>query len=340
MTDRKVRWGIIGTAGIARNAFIPAAKAAHNAVVLGVASRDAARARQYADENGIERSYGSYEDLLADPDIDAIYNPLPNDGHAPWSMAAARAGKATLCEKPIALNAAEAQTMIETFRAADVLLAEAFMYRYHPQHAIVKQMLADGKIGRLTAINAGFTYALPPTDTTNVRLDPTMGGGGLLDIGCYCVNLCRMMAGEPTSVTGQVFIGPQSGTDEAFAGTLAFPNGVVAVFDCGMRGSWRQTYSLVGTEGILTVKAAFRPRENEPTVIEYRRETGEFWQTIDQPEIIHSPAVNQYQLMVEDFSDAVLTGRKMTYDPLHSLGNMRVLDALIQSAHEGRRIDL
>lgn len=340
MTDRKVRWGIIGTAAIAQNAFIPATRAARNAVVLGVASRDAARARRYADENGIERSYGSYEALLADPDIDAVYNPLPNDGHAPWSIAAARAGKPTLCEKPLALNAAEAQTMIDAFREADVLLAEAFMYRYHPQHAIVKQMLDDGKIGRLTAISAGFTYSLPPTDTTNVRLKPEMGGGGLLDVGCYCVNLCRMMAGEPTSVTGQVFIGPETGTDEAFVGTLAFPNGVLAAFDCGMRGSWRQTYSLIGTDGIITVKSAFRPRENEPTVIEYRRETGEFWQTIDNPEIIHSPAVNQYQLMIEDFSDAVLTGRKVTYDPLHSLGNMRILDALIQSAREGRRIDL
>lgn len=334
----KLRWGIIGTAEIARNALIPAIKASRNAIVLGVASRDADRARAYADANGIERSYGSYEDLLADPDIDAVYNPLPNDGHAPWSIAAARAKKPTLCEKPIALNAAEAEQMIAAFAEENVLLAEAFMYRYHPQHAIVKQMVADGKIGRLKLINASFTYALPETNTTNVRLNATMGGGGLLDVGCYCVNLCRMMAGEPEAVTGQVVIGAASGTDEGFVGTLSFPGGVLAAFDCGMRGTWRQHYTLVGDAGSITVKTAFRPRENEPTVIEYRRESGEFWQTIDQPEIIHSPAVNQYQLMVEDFSDAVREGRTVTYDPRHSLQNMRVLDALLASAQTGQRV--
>src|SRR5581483_195527 len=330
----KIRWGVLGTANIAREEVIPAIKASHNGIVLAVGSRDAGRARAYADALGIERAYGSYEALLADPDIDAIYNPLPNDGHVPWSIAAAQAGKPTLVEKPIAMNAAQAEQLVKAFRDANVLLTEAFMYRYHPQHERVRKLLAEGTIGPLRLIDTAFTYSMPLAVTDNVRLKPDQGGGGLWDVGCYCVNLCRMMVGEePDTVTGQLILGTQSGVDEMFVCTLHFPGGVVAHFDCGMRAEFRNFYTLVGPDGAVTADNAFRPPDNGSTTIRVQRN-----RALAEPIVI--PAVNQYQRMVEDFADAVQQGRKMTYDPMDSVKNMRVLDALLQAAREGRTIRL
>lgn len=326
----KIRWGIISTANIARGAVIPAIKASRNGVVYAVASRDLSRAQAFADELGIEKAYGSYEELLADPNVDAIYNPLPNDGHVPWSIAAAKAKKPTLCEKPLALDAAQAQEAVDAFKAEDVLLAEAFMYRYHPQHQQVRDLIANGTLGKLTIINASFTYAMSFEEEANVRLKPGMGGGGLLDIGCYCVNVIRMMAGEePDSVSGHVTIGEKSGVDEAFVGTLHFPSGILASFDCGMRGFSRHRYTVVGSAGAVTVTAAFRPDTDPNPRIELMTDSN------PTTEIIPVPDINQYQLMVEDFGDAVREGRKMTYDPAESIQNMRVLDALMKSAKDG-----
>jgi D-xylose 1-dehydrogenase (NADP+, D-xylono-1,5-lactone-forming) len=331
MADR-IRWGVISTSNIAEVAVIPAIQSSRNGIVLGVASRDHGRARQYADRLKIERAYGSYEELLADPDIDAIYNPLPNHGHVPWSAAAAKAGKPTLVEKPIGITAAEAQQLVDTFRAEGVLLAEAFMYRYHPQHAEVRKLIKDGAIGTLNLISAHFTYSMPFDNTTNVRLNPEIGGGGLLDVGCYCVNASRMLTGEePDAVTGQVVIGKTSGVDELFVGTLHFPSGAMAHFDCGMRSSWRNEYRVTGTDGTITVDAAFRPEDDGVAAISVRSNDG-------KARSIEIPASNQYRLMVEDFGDAVKAGRKVTYDPADSVRNMRVLDALTRAAKEGRTV--
>ncbi len=322
-----VRWGVLGTATIAAEQVIPAIKASHNGKVLGVASRDAARGRAYADKLGIERAYGSYEELLANPDIDAIYNPLPNNEHVPWSIAAAKAGKPTLCEKPLAMNAREAQQVVDVFRAQKVLLAEAFMYRYHPQHQRIRDLLDKGSIGPLKLIDTCFTYSMPMSVTDNVRLKPELGGGGLMDVGCYCVNACRMITGEePDTVTGQWLIGSQSGVDESFVGTLHFPSGVLAHFDCGMRTWFRNQYTLAGRDGMIIAEEAFRPPEGGPTNIQV-------WN--DQPQTITVPPVNQYQLMVEDFVNAVRTGPTITYDPADSVKNMRVLDALARAARDG-----
>jgi D-xylose 1-dehydrogenase (NADP+, D-xylono-1,5-lactone-forming) len=328
--DKSIRWGIIGTAKIAETAVIPAIKASRNGTVYAVASRDEWKARAYADRLGIERAYGSYEALLADPDIDAIYNPLPNDGHAPWSIQAAKAKKPTLCEKPIALNAQQAQEMVEVFRQENVLLAEAFMYRYHPQHAAVKKLLADNTIGPLRLIDVCFTYAMSEAETKNVRLKPELGGGGLMDVGCYCVNLCRMIVGEePDFVTAQSIYGAQTQVDEMFVGTLHFPGGVVAHFDCGMRATFRNHYTLVGPDGEIQSDLAFRPPDSGSTTLQVRR-AGQI------PETITIPDSNQYVLMVEDFADAVIAGRKTTYDPADSVKNMRVLDALDRAARENK----
>jgi xylose dehydrogenase (NAD/NADP) len=324
-----IRWGVISTSGIARDEVIPAIKQSRNGKVMAVASRDRDRARKYADALGIEKAYGSYDELLADSNIDAIYNPLPNDGHVPWSIAAAKAHKPTLCEKPIALDAKQAQQLVEAFHKENVLLAEAFMYRYHPQHEHARQLLKENWIGPLQLINNSFTYSLPTSDTTNVRLQPELGGGGLMDVGCYCVNLCRTVTGEePDQVTGQVVYGKASKVDEAFVGTLHFPSGVLAHFDCGMRAMFRDEYTLVCQNGTVKSTKAFRPVDNAEATLELRRGR-------DECESIIIPPCNQYTLMVEDFADAVQQGRKVTYDPTHSVGNMRVLDALAHAAREG-----
>src|SRR5450432_3117874 len=304
--DGRIRWGVISTANIGRGAVIPAIKASRNGEVLAVASRDESRARAFAKELGIERSYGSYEALLADPDIDAIYNPLPNDGHAPWSIASAKAGKPTLCEKPIARTAAEAKTVVDTFRQANVLLAEAFMYRYHPQHATVKKLVEQGTIGTPNLITAAFTYSLSQEDTTNVRLNSEIGGGAILDVGCYCVNACRMLAGmEPQSVSAFAVYGERSRVDETVVGILQFPGGLLAHFDCGMRSSGgmdshdRNEYTILGPKGSITADLAFRPEDDGETTVTVR-----LGNTKLQKIVI--PACNEYVLMVEDFAEAVL----------------------------------
>ncbi len=329
---KKFRWGVISTANIARTAVIPAIKESRNGVVLAVASREEAKAQAYTDDLSIERSYGSYEALLADPDIDAIYNPLPNDGHLEWSVAAAKAGKPTLVEKPIGRNADEARQLVEVFQREKLLLAEAFMYRYHIQHTIIKKMVADGLIGPLNLIDTTFTYAIPLSEQINVRLKPELGGGGLLDVGCYCVNACRMYAGqEPEAVTGQVIVGPTH-LDDMFVGTLRFPNGILAHFACGMRSMGRNYYTLSGPLGSIRADLAFRPSDRGEatiTIDRFDQDTG-----LKKTETIVTPACNQYTVMVEDFADAVLQGRLQTYDPVDSINNMRVLDALAQAAHE------
>ena len=197
--DKITRWGILSTANIGRKAVIPALMESEQAQVAAVASRTINHAQAFADEMGIPTAYGSYEALLADPEIDAVYIPLPNHLHKPWTVRAAEAGKHILCEKPLALNTEECQEMIAAAKANGVQLMEAFMYRYHPRVLAARQMIQDGAIGELKTIESAFTYR--NEDTTNIRFQPEMGGGALLDIGCYCVNISRLMAdGEPVAV--------------------------------------------------------------------------------------------------------------------------------------------
>ncbi|MFP4322792.1 MAG: Gfo/Idh/MocA family protein, partial [Anaerolineales bacterium] len=223
-----IRWGILSTASIARRRVVPALQSSRNGEVVAVASRDADRARAFAAEQDIPRSYGSYEALLGDPNIDAIYIGLPNNLHAEWAMHCAAAGKPTLCEKPLALDAKQAQQMVDAFATRGVPFAEAFMYRFHPQTRRVLELVAEGVLGDLHAINAVFSFRLPPEAAENIRLQASLGGGSLMDVGCYCVNLMRLATGaEPEAVTAQALIGKTSGVDERFTGTLRFPGGVL-----------------------------------------------------------------------------------------------------------------
>ena len=329
-SSRRIRWGILGTANIARGQVVPAIIASTNGTVAAVASRDLGRAQAFADQFGIKKVHGSYDALIADPDIDAIYNPLPNDGHATWSIAALRAGKPVLCEKPLALTAAEAVTMIDAAKESGQLLGEAFMWRHHPQHAIVRNILASGDIGRVCLMEAAFTYPLKWEDTTNVRLQSDLGGGSLWDVGCYCVNSIRLISGqEPEQVSGFQTLGKISGVDETFVGILQFPGGLLAHFECGMRASPRNSYTITGDRGKIIVHAAFRPDANAP-VIEVIRG--------DQTERIIVPAANQYTLMVEAFAQAILNGHSAGFPPEDSWRNMTILEALARSAREGRAI--
>ena len=315
----KIRWGILSTANIGRR-VIPAIQASYNGEVMAVGSRSLERAQNFANEQNIPTAYGSYEELIADEDIDAVYIPLPNRLHAEWSIKCAQAGKPTLCEKPFASDAQEAQTIVDTFRNADLLLAEAFMYRFHPQHAKVKEIVAAGGIGALHIINSSFTF--PISDEQNIRLSKELAGGGLMDVGCYCVNLMRFMtAEEPESVTASAKIGIATGVDEVLAASLAFPSGVIGHFDCGLRSYSQHSYTLKGSEGMIVVPTAFVPHKTADTRIQH-------WQGDACAEHTIS-AANHYQLMVEDFADALMNQREPRFAPMDAVRNMEVTDRIL-----------
>ena len=322
MTD-KVRWGILSTANIGRR-VIPAIHASQNGEVAAVCSRSIERAQAFAAEQDIPRALGSYEALIADPEIDAIYIPLPNSMHAEWSIKCAEARVPTLCEKPFASDAAEAQTIVDAFAQHGVLLAEAFMYRFHPQHAKVKEIVAAGGIGDLQIINSSFSFAI--SDEANIRLSKPLAGGSLMDVGCYCVNLMRFMTGEePERVTASGRIGATTGVDEALAGTFEFPSGVIGHFDCGLRAHRQHSYTLKGTEGMITAPTSFVPDKSAATLVQH-------WQGDDYNEHV-IPAIDHYRLMVEDFADALINKRPPRFAPTDAVSNMVVIDDLLSQVN-------
>ncbi len=324
MTDQ-IRWGVLGTAGIAKNAVIPAIHAARNGVVAAVASRDLAKGRVFAEANGIPKAYGSYEELLADPNIDAIYNPLPNDLHAEWSMKAADAGKPVLCEKPLTLNATEARHVVEYFAAKGTLLAEAVMYRFHPQTARVRRLVAEGAIGDIHLIDSIFSVNIP--DPNNIRYKKANGGGCVLDLGFYPLNIIRLLAGEPDkwSAFGKF---NDDGVDVRTVGALGFPNGIAGTFGCDFQGHFAQTYDIRGTRGRIYVTQAFAIAKDKPSMIH-------LWHDDQYEEITIEPA-NHYTLMVEDFGEAILTGRAPRYAPEDAVRSMETIDKLIALADANR----
>lgn len=316
----KIRLGILSTAGIGRKRVIPALKQAHNLEVAAVASRDLARAQAFAADLGIPRAYGSYEELLADPAIDAIYNPLPNSMHLEWSVKAAEAGKPMLCEKPLAKDAADAQAMVDAFATRGLLFAEAFMYRFHPQIERVKALIDQGELGTLQTMSAAFTFVVRQED--DIRLSQTLAGGALRDVGCYCINIQRLMTGEePEQVQGAGRVGAASGVDEALAGVLRFPSGVVGHFDCSLRAQQTHLFDVRGTRGRILIEKAFVPAPDEPTFIR-------FWHG-ERYEEIRIPPANHYTLMGVDFAAALLENRPPRFAPGDGVANMRVIDTLL-----------
>jgi D-xylose 1-dehydrogenase (NADP+, D-xylono-1,5-lactone-forming) len=245
----RVRWGVLSTAGIGR-LVIEAARTADHAEFVAVASRDAGRARAFADELGLEASFGSYEELLASGEVDAVYVPLPVALHTEWTVKALEAGKHVLCEKPLATGAADAARCFAAAEAAGRRCVEGLMYRHHPQTALARRLVADGAIGRLADVRAALSVGVPPDD---IRRSVKLGGGALGDLGCYCVSAIRLFAGEPERVWAAQVRDGDAGVDLRLAATLQLPADVLAQFDVGLDLTRRDQLELVGTEGRLTV---------------------------------------------------------------------------------------
>jgi D-xylose 1-dehydrogenase (NADP+, D-xylono-1,5-lactone-forming) len=324
MPEQKIRWGILSTAKIARRAVNGAIRSSSNGELRAVASRDGERARAFAREEGIPTAHGSYHALLDDDTIDAVYVPLPNSLHKEWTIRAVEAGKHVLCEKPLALDAAECREMVAVASANGVKLMEAFMYRFHPRTEKALEMVRSGAVGELKQIRSSFTFLLDrPND---IRWDRELGGGALLDLGCYCVNVSRAMAGrEPVEVRAMANL-HSSGVDRQMAGSLRFEDGLLAHFDCALTMARTQVYHVLGTDGHLRVMDAFVPG-TEDTVIERFDLENELTK-------VPVAGADQYRLMVEHFAGCVLTDGPVRHSAEDAELNLKVIEALHTSARK------
>ena len=312
-----VKWGIVSTADINRK-VIPPAHASEKVDLVAVASRDQARADAFAREWSIPRAYGSYEALLADPEIEAVYIPLPNTLHAEWSIKALEAGKHVLCEKPFSLHPEDVSAAFDVAEREGLLLSEAFMYRHHPQAKKLVELVRDGAIGELRVVRAAFSYSL--YDETNIRLRTEVEGGALMDVGCYCVSGARLLAGEPEAVHGEAWYGP-TGTDWLFAGVMRFPGNVLATFECGTAATPRDELEAIGTEGSLFLDD---PWHCVDPVIELRRDGG-----VERIEIARD---NPYRLELENVSDAIRGEAELLLCRDDAMGQARVIKELHDDA--------
>jgi len=318
-----VRWGIVSTANINRK-VIPGAQASPKVELSAVASRDQARAEAYAKEWQIERAYGSYEALLADPEVEAVYISLPNTLHCEWSVRALEAGKHVLCEKPLSRHPEEVAAAFDAAERNGRLLMEAFMYRHHPQTTRLVELVRDGAIGELRLVRSVFSYGL--YDDANIRLRTDVEGGALMDVGCYNVSGSRLLAGEPVKAHGEAWFGP-TGTDWVLAGTLRFDRDVLATFDCGTALPDRDELEAIGSDGSLFLDDPWHCRQ---PAIELRGDGG-----VERIEI--EPA-NSYTLELENFSDAIRGEAEPLLGRDDALAQARTIEALYRSAEEGRPV--
>lgn len=327
----KVRWGVLGVAGIAVRKVIPAMQKCEHAVISAIASRDLQKARQAAATSGIPKAFGSYEELLRDPDIDAIYNPLPNHMHVPWSIRAAEAGKHVLCEKPISLTVAEAKELQAAEKRTGVRIGEAFMVRTHPQWLRAKQIVDSGEIGELRAVSGFFSYFNSNPD--NIRNIPDFGGGGLMDIGCYPIFTSRFVVGEePSRVIGLVERDPEMKTDRLTSAILDFPR-VQAIFTCSTQLVPYQRMQFFGTKGRIEILIPFNAPPDQPTQILIDSGADLFGGGIRTEQL---PVCDQYTIQGDEFSKAVrgLGPVPVTLDD--AIRNMAVIEAIVTSAETGR----
>jgi xylose dehydrogenase (NAD/NADP) len=315
-----VKWGFLSTANI--NAKLLAGAAQSDRVeVVAVASRTADRAEAYAREHGIERAHGTYDGLLADPDVEVIYISLPNSMHVEWSVRCLEAGKHVLCEKPLSRHPDDVERAFDTAEREGRLLTEAFMYRHNPQTKRLKELADGGAIGRLRLIRAVFSF--PLTDSPDVRLAPELDGGGLMDVGCYCVSGARLLAGEPESVFGQQVAAP-TGVDEVFTGVMRFPDDVLAELDCGLALPMRDELEAIGEEGSLFLDD---PWHCHKPVIEHR--------TAARVDEIATEPADSYRLELENLSDAIRGCSEPLLGRDDAVGQARAIEALYRSADEG-----
>jgi predicted dehydrogenase len=320
-----MRLGIVSTAHINR-LVIPPAHASAKVELVGVASRDRKRAEEYARTWEIPRAYGSYDALLEDPEIDAVYISLPNTMHCDWSIRAVEAGKHVLCEKPMSRHPEDVERAFDAAEHAGRHLTEAFMYRHNPQTRRVAELVASGFIGELRVIRSVFSYSL--YDADNIRLRTDVEGGSLMDVGCYCVSGSRLIGGEPESVHGEAYVGP-SGTDWVFAGTMRFAGDVLATFDCGTCLPNRDELEAIGTEGSLFLDDPWHCRT---AVIEVRRDDGVQRIELD-PE-------DSYQLELENLADAIAGEAPLLLGREDAVAQARVIEALFRSSETRATVDL
>ena len=323
---RKINWGVLGTARIAIRKVIPALQASRHGTVAAIASRDMTKAQAEANLLGIPKAHGSYEALLEDQDIDAVYIPLPNHLHVPWSIKALEAGKHVLCEKPIGLNTGEASALLAAARGHPRLkIMEAFMYRHHPQWQLARKLIADGGIGDLSTIQSFFSYwNVNPHDIRNIG---EIGGGGLMDIGCYCISLARFLFdAEPRRVFGTTDCDPAFGTDRLASGVLEFSRGT-ATFTCSTQLAYYQRVNIFGTHGRIEIEIPFNAPPDRPCRIWHQNEQG--------TQEISVETCDQYSIQGDLFALAVLEDRPVPTPLEDALANMRVIEAIQLSAREG-----
>ncbi len=326
MANKVLNWGLLSTARI-NNALIPPLRASKRNKLVAVASRSQEKAASYAKEKKISRAHGSYEALLADPEIDVIYNPLPNHLHAEWTIKAVEAGKHVLCEKPLALSVDQVEAIQAAARKHGRVVAEAFMYRHHPQTLKVQEIVKSGSLGALKLIHGSFSFVISRTEDIRL-LDPSMGGGSIWDVGCYPISYARTMVGEnPLEVFGQQVTGP-TGIDETFIGQMRFARDVHMQFDSSFAIPFHAFMGFVGSERTLNIPAPFQPYENEKIYLTRDGKT----------ETIKIKGQELYLGEVEDMADAILLGREPRISLDDSRANVMVISALLESARTGKPV--
>ena len=326
-----VKWGVLSTAKIGTQKVIPAMQRGQLSEVAAIASRDLGRAREAADALGIPKAYGTYEELLADPEIEAIYNPLPNHLHAPWTIRAAEAGKHVLCEKPLTLVAPETQTIIDARNKAGVVIQEAFMVRFHPQWRRAREIVRSGRIGELRAVQGFFSYT--NVDPNNIRNIVEIGGGGVYDIGCYPIVGARyLFEAEPTRAVATLDRDPEMKTDRLSTAMLEFPGGGQASFTCSTQLVPFQRFQAFGTKGRIELIIPFNapPDESCRILIDDGSKLGGAAAVEES-----FPVCDQYTLQGDEVSRAIRTGEPLEHPLEDALANMRVIDAVYRSGREG-----
>lgn len=326
-----VRWGSLSTAKIARNAVVPAAAGADNAEFTAVASRDASTAQSFATDLGLPKHYGGYQQLLDDPDIDAVYNALPNSMHCEWTIKAAEAGKHVLCEKPLSDDEAQAREMASACEENGVLLMEAFMYRFSPRFRRVRELIDGDSIGRALLVRANFSFNL--RGSGNWRLGTGLAGGALADVGCYCVSVSRLIfESDPKGVYSHLEIDPKLGVDMSGVVILEFTEQRRALIDFSFDMGGRQGVEIVGTKGNILVPMCFLPPADVPMPIEIK--------VGSESTVEEIPFANSYTLQLEELSSAILSGNRAPITPEDSIANTRVIDAIRESSDSGRLVGI